>query len=87
MMHNFINLTNVRLYIDPATTSYVIQIVAGIVIAIGAGAGIFWSKLKRALFKKKNASQNDPEMNMAKLSENDGKDVLKAEDLLDEDDD
>ena len=29
-------------YIDPATTSYLIQIVAGVVIAAGATVGIFW---------------------------------------------
>lgn len=33
-------------YIDPATSSYVIQIVAGIVIAAGATVGIFWKKIK-----------------------------------------
>ena len=40
------------MYIDPATTSYIIQIGAGVVIALGTVIGIFWSKIKR-VFKKK----------------------------------
>ena len=33
-------------YLDPATTSYIIQIVAGVVIACGAAVGIFWKKIR-----------------------------------------
>jgi uncharacterized membrane protein YciS (DUF1049 family) len=33
-------------YIDPATTSYVIQIIAGVFIACGAITGIFWRKIR-----------------------------------------
>lgn len=33
-------------YLDPATTSYLIQIIAGVFIAIGAVFGIFWKKIK-----------------------------------------
>jgi len=33
-------------YIDPATTSYIIQIVAGVFIACGAMIGIFWKKIR-----------------------------------------
>lgn len=40
-------------YIDPATTSYLIQIVAGVVIAAGATVGIFWKKIKMSFRKKK----------------------------------
>lgn len=40
-------------YIDPATTSYLIQIVAGVVIAAGATVGVFWKKIKLSLRKKK----------------------------------
>ncbi len=35
-------------YIDPAATSYMIQIVAGIVITCGVMFGVFWKKI--ALF-------------------------------------
>ena len=33
-------------YIDPATTSYVIQIVAGVLISCGVVVGIFWKKIR-----------------------------------------
>jgi len=33
-------------YIDPAATSYIVQIVAGVVIACGVAVGIFWKKIK-----------------------------------------
>lgn len=37
-------------YIDPAATSYIVQIVAGVVIALGVTVGIFWKKI-RIFFK------------------------------------
>ena len=33
-------------YIDPATTSYIFQIVAGLFIAFGAAIVVFWKKIK-----------------------------------------
>ena len=33
-------------YIDPAATSYILQIVAGVVIAGGIAVGIFWKKIR-----------------------------------------
>lgn len=33
-------------YIDPAATSYIVQIVAGIVIACGVAVGVFWKKIR-----------------------------------------
>ncbi len=38
-------------YLDPATTSYIIQIFAGIFIAAGAAVGIFWKRI-RNFFRK-----------------------------------
>lgn len=40
-------------YIDPATTTYLIQIVAGVFIAAGATVGIFWKKIKLSIRNKK----------------------------------
>ena len=40
-------------YIDPATTTYLIQIVAGVFIAAGATVGIFWKRIKRYFRSKK----------------------------------
>ena len=37
-------------YIDPAATSYIVQIVAGVVIACGVTVGVFWKKI-RVFFK------------------------------------
>lgn len=40
-------------YLDPSAMTYVIQAVAGIVIAGGAAVVIYWKKLKLYLKKKK----------------------------------
>lgn len=39
-------------YIDPSVTTYIIQAVAGIVIAVGAAVGIYWRKAKRKVQDK-----------------------------------
>lgn len=36
-------------YIDPSVMTYVIQAVAGIVIAVGAAVGIYWRKAKKKI--------------------------------------
>lgn len=38
-------------YLDPATTSYIIQIVSGVFIACGVAVGVFWKKI--SLFFRK----------------------------------
>ncbi len=42
-------------YLDPATTSYIVQVVAGVVIACGAAVGIFWKKIRMFFRKRKMA--------------------------------
>lgn len=42
-------------YVDPATLTYVIQIVAGLFIAGGVVVGIYWRKIKRLFSKDKTA--------------------------------
>ena len=42
--------TTAHAYIDPAATSYIIQIIAGVVIAFGVTVGVFWKKI-RLFFK------------------------------------
>lgn len=81
---NLYDFSNVRLYIDPATTSYVVQIIAGIIIACGAGLGIFWNKLKRFFRRKKEEKYNVSDMSEMIVSK-ENKDIIKAEDLLNED--
>jgi len=68
-------------YIDPATTSYLIQIGVGVLIAIGTGIGIFRSKIKKA-FKRKQENENIVEI---EKKDAEGKDCVTAEDLLSDD--
>ncbi|MBO4766840.1 MAG: hypothetical protein J5532_06040 [Lachnospiraceae bacterium] len=70
-------------YIDPATTSYLIQIGVGIVIALGTAIGIFRSKIKKALKGKKG----DEPVTEIEKRDNEGPDCVTAEDLLGEEDD
>ncbi len=79
------NLT-ASMYIDPATTSFIIQIGAGVIIAAGTFIGIFWSKIKR-LFKKKE--EETPAIDASEVNSIHGseKDVITADDLLGEDED
>lgn len=70
-------------YIDPATTSYLIQIGVGVVIAVGTTIGIYRSKIKRAFRKKQENAESEQQIRQA----NDGKDAITAADLLDESDD
>lgn len=69
-----------RLYIDPATTSYLIQIIVGAGIAVAAVAGIAFSKIKRAL--KKNKGEEPKEV----IKQDDGNEekIISADDLLDD---
>lgn len=39
-------------YIDPSIVTYLIQAVAGVVIAVGAVAGIYWRKAKKKVQDK-----------------------------------
>ncbi|MDE6639416.1 MAG: phage holin family protein [Acetatifactor sp.] len=45
-------------YIDPSVMTYVIQAVSGIVIAIGAVAGIYWRRAKKKLNEKFDIDEN-----------------------------
>lgn len=45
-------------YVDPSVMTYVIQAVAGIVIAVGAAVGIYWRKAKKKLNDKLGIDEN-----------------------------
>lgn len=49
---------NVQAYIDPSVLTYVIQAVAGIVIAVGAGIGIYWRRAKKKINDKLGIDEN-----------------------------
>ena len=46
------------LYIDPSVTNYVIQIVAGVIIAGGAVISVVWRKAKKKINKTLNIDEN-----------------------------
>ena len=48
-------------YIDPSAMSFIIQIVAGVVIAAGAALGFYWRRLKRAVSKRKHKDEDEDE--------------------------
>ena len=83
-LSNALTAVNAAMYIDPASTSLIIQICAGVVITVGTVLGIYWRKVKGAVKKKSGAEEvSKAEMKGAE----DGKDVITADDLLDDDDD
>ena len=43
---------NGEAYIDPSVMTYIIQAVAGIIIAVGAAVGIYWRRAKKKLKDK-----------------------------------
>ena len=43
--------THAWAYVDPATLTYVVQIIAGVFIAGGVAVGVYWRKIKK-LFSK-----------------------------------
>lgn len=45
-------------YVDPSVLTYVIQAVAGIVIAVGAAVGIYWRKAKKKINDKLGIDEN-----------------------------
>lgn len=53
------NLVSVYAYVDPATLTYVIQIVAGVVIAGGVAVGVYWRKIKKFFHQDKTVTKHD----------------------------
>lgn len=45
-------------YIDPSVMTYAIQAIAGIVIAIGAVAGIYWRKARKKINNSLGIDEN-----------------------------
>lgn len=50
-------MANVQAYLDPAATSYIIQIISGIIIACGVTIGIFWKKIRLFFRNMKTKAQ------------------------------
>ena len=49
---------DVNAYIDPSVMTYMIQAIAGIVIAIGAVAGIYFRRMKKKVNEKLGIDEN-----------------------------
>lgn len=49
---------NVKAYIDPSVATYMIQAIAGVVIAVGAVVGVYWRKTKKKLNDKLGIDEN-----------------------------
>lgn len=45
-------------YIDPSVMTYTIQAIAGVVIAVGAVAGIYWRRAKKKVIDKLGMDEN-----------------------------
>lgn len=45
-------------YIDPSVATYVVQVVAGIAVAVGAVAGIVWRRAKKKVQEKLGIDEN-----------------------------
>ena len=45
-------------YIDPSVMTYSIQIIAGVVVAVGAVIGIYWRKAKKKVQDKLGIDEN-----------------------------
>ena len=49
---------NANAYIDPSVMTYLIQVIAGIVIAVGAVVGIYFRKAKKKVSEKLGIDEN-----------------------------
>jgi len=49
---------NARAYIDPSVMTYTIQVVAGVVVAVGAVAGVYLRKMRKKLQDKLGIDEN-----------------------------
>ena len=49
---------NAGAYLDPSVMTYTIQVVAGVVVAVGAVVGIYWRKAKKKVQDKLGIDEN-----------------------------
>lgn len=49
---------NANAYIDPSVMTYMIQVVAGIVVAVGAIVGVYFRKAKKKVNEKLGIDEN-----------------------------
>ena len=49
---------NASAYLDPSVMTYTIQVVAGVVVAVGAVIGVYWRKAKKKVQNKMGMDEN-----------------------------
>lgn len=49
---------NAAAYLDPSVMTYTIQVVAGVVVAVGAVIGVYWRKAKKKVQDKMGIDEN-----------------------------
>lgn len=49
---------NASAYLDPSVMTYTIQVVAGVLVAVGAVIGIYWRKAKKKVQDKLGIDEN-----------------------------
>lgn len=50
--------TNASAYLDPSVMTYTIQVVAGVLVAVGAVVGIAWRRAKKKIQDKLGIDEN-----------------------------
>ena len=49
---------NASAYLDPSVMTYTIQVVAGVVVAVGAVVGVYWRKAKKKVQNSLGIDEN-----------------------------
>jgi len=49
---------NASAYLDPSVMTYTIQVVAGVVVAVGAVIGVYWRRAKKKVQDKLGIDEN-----------------------------
>lgn len=71
----FIFSTTAYAYLDPSVMTYTIQVVAGVVVAVGAVIGVYWRKAKKKVQDKLGIDENakkEVEDEVIEIVENNG---------------
>ena len=61
-------------YVDPSVTTYAIQAIVGVVVAVGAVAAIWWRKAKKKVADKLGIDENAKKATEADVVEDDDDD-------------
>ncbi len=71
---NIILCASACAYIDPSTTTFIIQAVAGVAVAVGAVFSIWWRRAKKKVQKSLGIDENANKTKEADIIEDDDED-------------